>query len=123
MELAIKDIKEILDNENNLNDPNNSKFCFFNAKYFCDYCNEYEYFFNLEKTFESEYKKFLDYKNNIYKYPELFRGKIYHSFYDFLYNQLNDKLKNKFATNVKKIKSYNINKNVESQLYKIFNNY
>ena len=58
LESAKKDIKKILDKENNIIDDNSLNLCFFNAKYFCDYCNEYEYFFNLEKTFESEKKNF-----------------------------------------------------------------
>ena len=119
---AKKDIQQIIGNENSIED-NLINLGFFNAKYYSDYCDDYNYFFNLEETFENEYNNYMENMNNIFKWPELIRNKKYNSFFDFLSNQLNDKLKNKFGTNIKKLKAIKINnENVRNQINKIYKN-
>ena len=119
LELAKKDIIAILDKENKIINEYNINVSFFNAKYFCDYCNEYDYFWNIQKTFKNEHQNYLDNKKNIFKWPELIGKKNYKSFLDFLYNQLINKLKDKFGAKPSTIKTYKINKNVEIELDKI----
>jgi hypothetical protein len=89
---AKKDILQIISKENDKYDLNSINLCYFNAKYFCDYCNDYNYFFNLEETFENEYNNYIENKINNFKWPEL-KNKEYKTFFGFLNNQLNDKLK------------------------------
>ena len=120
---AKKDIQEIIDLDKDTIDTNKINLSFFNAKYFCDYRNDYIYFFNLEETFENEYNNFLDSKKKIFKHPEYFKSKKNNSFCDFLTTQLNEKLKNKFKIDSKKIKSQVINDNAKKVLDKIFDKY
>jgi hypothetical protein len=107
LEKAKKDIKYIISgdkdiNENNIEDIN---LCFFNAKYYSKYCSNSNYFYNLKETLDMENNNFLRYKNNIFKSPEMYGGKIYETFYDFLFNkQLNDKIKSEFGKIIKKLK-------------------
>ena len=73
---AKKDIQQIIGNENSIED-NLINLGFFNAKYYSDYCDDYNYFFNLEETFENEYNNYMENMNNIFKWPELIRNKKY----------------------------------------------
>ena len=116
---AKKDILQIISKENDKYDLNSINLCYFNAKYFCDYCNDYNYFFNLEETFENEYNNYIENKINNFKWPEL-KNKEYKTFFEFLNNQLNDKLKKKFKTNIKKIKTQINNENVKYGMNNIF---
>ena len=68
------------------NDINNINFSVFNAKYYCDYIHYYNYFFNLEETFENEYNNFLDSGKKIVEIK-----KINNSFFSFLKNELQKK--------------------------------
>ena len=85
LERAKNDIKEIIDDDDNIN-KEKIQFCFFNSKYYCDYCNELNYFYNLEETLDMEYNNYLRHKNNIFKWPEIFNGKKSKSFFDYLYH-------------------------------------
>lgn len=114
-----KDIKYILKGEDDINEKNKEdiNLCFFNAKYYINYCNIFNYFNNLKRTLDIEYKEYLRYKQNIYKYPEMFGGKMYNTFYDFLFNkQLNDKIKKEFKKNIKKIMTYSIKNDIVNDL-------
>ena len=54
----------------------------------------------------------------------MYGGKIYETFYDFLYNkQLNDKIKSEFGKNIKKLKSQNIKKDILNNLSVILSKY
>ena len=86
--------------------------CFFNAKYYIDYCNVLTYFFNLEETFENEYNNYKTIKHNRYKYPRLYGSKKSSTFLDYLYKQLNDIYKTKFGVK-KNLKSHNINNDIK----------
>ena len=68
LENAKKDIREILE----LNENNKVNAVFFNAKYYNHYLDYFNCFFKINKTFNDEYKKFRNYKNNIFKNPELY---------------------------------------------------
>ena len=122
IELAKKDIQEIIDLDKDTIDTNNINLCFFNGRYFCDYCNDYIYFFNLEETFENEYNIFLDSKKKIFQWPE-YKNKKNNSFFDFLSTKLNERLKNKFIIDNKKIKAQAINDDAKKELDKIFDKY
>ena len=54
----------------------------------------------------------------------MYGGKIYETFYDFLYNkQLNDKIKSEFGKNIKKLKSQTIKKDILNNLSVILSKY
>ena len=122
IEQAKKDIQEIITFENNKIDTSNINLSFFNAGYFRDYRNVYIYFFNLEETFEKEYNNYIDNKKQFFKRPELNRKKI-NSFFDYFINQLDEKLKEKFFIDSKKLKTPSITEEVKNKLNKIFDKY
>ena len=115
LDKAKKDIKDIITIDSSLN-INEINLCFFNGLYYCDYCNTQQYFSDLGKTLEFEYNNYILSKNMYFKWPESFRGKKTYTFYDYFYKQLCDKIKTKYGTNIKKLKSEIINKDVENQL-------
>ena len=115
---AKKDIQQIIGNENEKQE-NDINLCFFNAKYYIDYCNDFTYFFNLEETFENECKNYKIIKNNKFKYPRLYGNKKDRTFFEFLYKQLNDILKTKFGIK-KKITSQNIHDNIREKIKVIY---
>ena len=125
IELAKKDIKEIIDLETNEVDKNCINLSFFNAQFFCEYRSDYIYFFNLEETIDNEYNNFEEDKNTIFRWPELVKSKIKknNSFIDFLSNKLNEKLKNKFNINIKKFKTQPIKEDVKYRIKKIYDEY
>ena len=51
------------------NDMNDMKLCFFNAKYYDNYCSNYNYFHNLEHLFKEELSNYKNRKNSFYKNP------------------------------------------------------
>ena len=115
---AKKDIQEIL----NINDKDNEddiNICFFNAKYFTEYCQIYNYFFNIKETIKFEYNNYLRNQNIIYKTPEYY-CETYSDFFEFLKYQLNFKIRNDLSGETSKIKSQKINENIESEIHSIF---
>ena len=117
---AKKDIKQIIGYEYE-KDQNDMNLCFFNAKYYIDYCNVLTYFSNLEETFENEYNNYKTIKRNRYKYPRLYGSKKSITFLDYLYKQLNDIYKTKFGAK-KNLKSQNINNDVKNRINEIYDN-
>lgn len=61
------------------------KLCFFNAKFYLNYCDNYNYFFNLNDSFKFEYDNFNIYNEKLYEYPGI--NKKYKSFYEYLYKR------------------------------------
>jgi len=106
IEKVKKDIREIL----NIDEKNEINAVFFNAKFYNRYLDYFNYFFKIKKTFNDEYYKFRNYKNNIFKNPELYKNKTFHNFCGFIYKDLTDKIKNgNFGKNLEKNQEFNEN--------------
>ena len=112
LEIAKKDISEII----KVDDPRDLKLCFYNAKYYSQYCDFYNYCSNIKNTLKMEYNLYLKNKNIIYKFPENYTEQ-YNSFCDFFNNKLKDKMKNEFHMKMKK--NQKIDKNIENDINKI----
>jgi hypothetical protein len=89
---AKNDIISII-NELKNDDKDNINICFFKAKYYLNYCNNLDYFSNIENSLMNDYKKFSLYKHNIFLYPENISNKIYGTFCEYLYRELTKKIK------------------------------
>ena len=112
LDIARKDIRYLLNN----NDSNNGvledddiKACFFNAKYYFNYCSNYNYFFNVKELFDMEYDNYLEDKCNLYKQPDSKKINPNNSFFDYLYNILLSKVKNEFKEKISGKQSINEN--------------
>ena len=115
IERAKKDIREIINGV----DYDHIKVCFFNAKYYSNFCSIKDYFFNLKNSLYNEMNDYLLYKSKIYTHPESIKGKICKSFSDFFSKKLNEKIKSggfgsKISPKQKK------DENVEKQINDIF---
>ena len=118
LELGKKQIQEIIKNETEKEDI---KLCFFNAEYYSNFNNYYNYFFDLNNLFKNEYKNFQEYNNNIFKYPEKYISiKKYKTFYDYLNTAIKQKMKNIFPNSNQNVVS-NILPEIEKQIEKIVN--
>ena len=115
VKIAKNDIKKLI----NINNADDINLCFFNAKYFSEYCQNYNYFFNLKETINFEYKNYLMNQNIIYKTPEYF-CESYSDFYEYLLIQLYNKIKKDFSVEMSELKSQKVNENIESEIHKIF---
>ena len=119
IEFAKNDIKEVIKGV----DKESINVTFFNAKYYSNYCLNFNYFFNLENLFKMEYDMYAVYQNNMFKYPESFNSKKYKSFGDYMYRKLNDKIKNEEIGNGKIInKNQKINQKVHDEMEDINKN-
>ena len=88
LENAKKDISTLIKLE-----KNNINAIFFNAKYYGNYIDNFNYFYNLRNTLNNEYKKYSKYKNNLFKYPELYNINFYNTFFEFMYKEIVEKIK------------------------------
>ena len=109
-------IKNIISGIDNLNDIN---LCFFNAKYYSNFCDNYDYFFNINTLFEKEYKNYIKSKTLFYKTPGLNNIKN-DGFFDFLFKKLNSKLETLFDIKLKKIKKQKKDDKLEEFINKKF---
>ena len=112
---AKKDIQEIINGV----DKEHIKVCFFNAKFYSNYCSIKNYFFNLKNSFLDEMSDYLLYKQQIFSHPESIKDKICKSFFNYFSKKLNEKIKsggfgNKISPNQKKDES------VDKQINEIF---
>ena len=121
-EKAKKDIIDMI-YTNDTVDKNDIKLCFFNAKYYCDYCNNYNYFFNFKKTFSLEYENYSNSKINIYKCPEISKYKNCNSFSEYLQKKLSEKIVNLFGIKNNKLKKTKINKNTQKEIDHLLTKY
>ena len=114
---AKKDIIYIINgtNEDDIN------LCFYNAKYYSNYIDNKNYFFNIKQTFEFEYQNYMSFKRNIFKNPEKVKEKSYKNFIDYMKKKLSEKIKNGELGAVKKTQV--IDKNIEGEIKKIMTNY
>ena len=104
-------------------DKNDIKLCFFNAKYYCDYCNNYNYFFNLKKTFVFECENYSSIKINMFKWPEILKHKYSNSFVEYLQKKLSDKIINVFGKKINKLKKKKFNENTQNEIARLFTIY
>ena len=102
-------------------DKNDLKLCFFNPKYYCDYLINYNYFFNLKKTFFMELDNYTKSKINTFKWPEISSNKNCNSFVEYIHKKLSDKILNIFGKKYNKIKITKINNNTQSDINNLFN--
>ena len=106
---AKADIQTVI-NGINSNDIN---LCFFNAKYYLKYCDNFNYFSNIKNLIDYEYKNYIDNKNHIIKNPESIQSNIQKSFCEYLYKKLINK-ENLFDAKMKK--SQQISPEIESDV-------
>ena len=97
LEKAKTDIQTVI-NGINLNDIN---LCFFNAKYYLKFCDNLNYFSDIKKLIDHEYKNYKDNKSQIIKNPEMSQVNIQKSFCEFFYKNLVNKV-NLFDAKMKK---------------------
>ena len=97
------DIKYLLnhnDKDNDIIEDDDIKACFFNAKYYSNYCFNYNYFYNLKELFDMEYKNYQEAKCNLYKQPNSKEINLDNTFFDYLYKILYSKVKNEFEVKI-----------------------
>ena len=117
------DLQKLLDinpNEKDEEEKTIINFCIYNAKYFCDYCENLIYFFNLKETLKKEYNIYLENKAIFYKFPGISKIKIYKSFCEYLIKRLYNQIEEKYKVKTKNIKSLYINDNIKRELNNIF---
>ena len=121
LEKAKEDINDIISQNHETIDKKNIKICFFNAKFYCDYCNNYNYFFKIKETFYNEHDNYLNNKRSLFKWPEIFGNKKYNSFIDYINKQLSNKIRNEFGKkNIKKLESIKSNIITQNEINYIF---
>ena len=109
LEKAKKDIQTVI-NGINSNDIN---LCFFNAKYYLKYCDNFNYFSNIKNLIDYEYKNYKDNKNQIIKNPESIQANMQKSFCEYFHKKLLNK-ENIF--DAKMMKSQQISPEIESEV-------
>ena len=109
-------IQNIIRGIDNLNDIN---LCFFNAKYYSNFCDNYDYFFN-RSLLEKEYKNYIRSKTLIYKTPGGNNTNKNDGFFDFFLKRLNYKLESIFYIKLKKIKNQKKDDKLEEFINKKF---
>ena len=90
---------------------------FFNAQYYNNYIDNYNYFYKISRTFNDEFKKYRDYKINLYKFPELYKEKTYKNFCSFFYKEVVEKIKKGFSKTIDK--NQEIKDNVKAEINEI----
>ena len=116
-EQAKKDIIKIIKgfykkDEEEIKDVN---LCFFHAKNYSNFCNDYNYFYNVKDSIKSEFRNFLKKNREIFLSPENTNTKKYKSFCLFLISQLDTKMKKLSIKN-----KCNYKKEIEKDLNKLF---
>ena len=89
--------------------------CFFNAKYYLNYLDNYNYFNNIQNTFKNEFNSYKKYKSDILKNPENYSSQKYNRFCDYIYVKIVEKIKEGgFETSIDSDEE--INDNILSQI-------
>ena len=99
----------------------NINLCFYNAKYYSNYNDNKNYFFNIKQTFEFEYQNYLSFKRNIFKSPEKVRGKNYKTFIEYMFKKLSEKIKNEGLGTVKK--NQVIDNNIKGKISRVLTDF
>ena len=118
---AKTDINSILNNSIDSLDKINS--CFFNAKYYENYCKIYNYFYNLEDSFNKEYEEYRNLKSSFFKNPLSIKKNEDREFFEYIYTNIRTKIKELYdINNMKKaLKNQTIKENVKINLKQIIN--
>jgi len=114
LERAKVDVQTIISGIN----TNDVNLCFFNAKYYLNYCDNFNYFFNIKELIDNEYKNYNDIKSQIIKNPESYKGNIQKSFCEYFYNIL---LNKRDLIDGKMKKSQQISPDIESDVIEKLN--
>ena len=114
---AKTDINTILNNSIDSLDKINS--CFFNAKYYENYCKIYNYFYNLDDSFNKEYEEYRNLKSSFFKNPLSIKKNEDQEFFEYIYTNIRTKIKELYdINNMKKalnnqIIKENVKKNIK----------
>ena len=119
IEIAKNDITDIIKGV----DKEDLNMVFFNAKFYCNYCSNFNYFFNIENLLRMQYDNFVVYKNNIFTYPELFTSKKYNTFGEYIYKELMDRIKNEEIGSGKIKSTQKVKKDVHEKIAEIIQKY
>ena len=110
---AKDDIKDIIKGV----EKNDINLCFFNAKYYSNYCYYYDYFFNWGHYFQIEHENYLDIRKRIFTNPGTIEFMINSTFSDYLLSILVKKVK---QFDIKIDKNQKINENIKNEVNKAF---
>ena len=114
---AKNEIKSIL----NINNSKNINLCFFNAKYYLNYCFNSDYYSNVGNLIDIEYKNYYTNKTKLYTNPDSIKLTMNSSFCDFFYTEMYYKLKD-FSNykNKQTLKEQTINESIKEEIDKKF---
>jgi len=99
------DIIQMIYNKNmNLDDiksiRKDIKLCFFNAKYYYNFCSNYNYFYDLDNLLHKEYQNYKDSKYSYYRNPKSNKQTEDKGFFEYFYKNLKNKVKNTFDVKI-----------------------
>ena len=101
-------------------DRNSINVCFINAKFYSQYCYEWNFFFNLKNLFTKELNNFSS-NNNSIDIQTKGTNKKYNTFCEYFFNLLRNKIR---ILGLKGINNeQNIDKNVEKEINEIMNSF
>ena len=101
-----------------LDDINDMKLCFFNAKYYDNFCSNYNYFYDINNLFKREFDDYTKKKYSLFKNPFSFNISKNNEFLDFFYNNIKEKIKNLYdIKNLNKLlKKQETNENIQKSI-------
>ena len=108
---AKNDIMELINVKENIN------LCFFNAKRYSLYINNYNYYYNIGETLLNEYQNYLKDSRDIYLFPEIINNIKYDTFMKYLNYKLDQKNIKLFG--IKKVENKKIDQNVGKEIRKM----
>ena len=108
-----------MDNNDDNIENDEINLCIYNAKFLSDYRGLYNYFNNLDISLEGEFNRYLREKYNIFKFPESANNNYNDSFYEFLDEEIDNKIKYELRLNINECESLTINENVKKSLLNI----
>ena len=92
--------------------------CFFNAKFYSNFIDNFNYFINIKNTINSEFKEYKKYQADIFKNPNNYKSKKYDRFGDYFYTKVVEKIeKGGFGTSIESDEE--INEDILSQIEEI----
>ena len=108
--IAKEDIRSII---KRIPDEDNINACFFNAKYYQKYQNNFNYFYNIYQTIIGSYNNYKNFSQEKYIDPEKFNRRLFSNFGEYLHKILDDKIR---SLKLGKIKKFVPNKYVEKEV-------
>ena len=99
------DIIQMIYNKNmNLDDikdiRKDIKLCFFNAKYYYNFCSNYNYFYDLDNLLHKEYQNYKNSKYSYFRNPKSNKQTEDKGFFEYFYKNLKNKVKNTFDVKI-----------------------